>query len=93
MRVEAVGYAAAALITTGVIVPLGLDIARLTNFAGYVSGCAWLVAMAIVLWHANPHAGRAASATATARRSAIILLPVYDVVYEADQYLPRRRPG
>jgi hypothetical protein len=43
------GYAAAALIATGVVVPLGLDIARLTNFAGYVSWCAWLVAMAIVL--------------------------------------------
>jgi hypothetical protein len=38
------GYAAAALIATGVVVPLGLDIARLTNFAGYVGWCAWLVA-------------------------------------------------
>ena len=47
------GYAAAALIATGVVVPLGLDIARLTNFAGYVSWCAWLVAMAIVLWRAT----------------------------------------
>jgi hypothetical protein len=46
------GYAAAALIATGVVVPLGLDIARLTNFAGYVGWCAWLVAMAIVLWRA-----------------------------------------
>ena len=47
------GYAAAALIATGVVVPLGLDIARLTNFAGYVSWCAWLMAMAIVLWRAT----------------------------------------
>jgi hypothetical protein len=47
------GYAAAALIATGVVVPLGLDIARLTNFAGYVCWCAWLVAMAIVLWRAT----------------------------------------
>ena len=46
------GYAAAALIATGVVIPLGLDIARLTNFAGYVGWCAWLVAMAIVLWRA-----------------------------------------
>jgi hypothetical protein len=46
------GYAAA-LIATGVVVPLGLDIARLTNFAGYVSWCAWLVAMAVVLWRAT----------------------------------------
>ena len=44
------GYVAAALIATGVVIPLGLDIARLTNFAGYVSWCCWLVAMAIVLW-------------------------------------------
>jgi hypothetical protein len=44
------GYVAAALIATGVVIPLGLDIARLTNFAGYVSWCSWLVAMAIVLW-------------------------------------------
>jgi hypothetical protein len=37
-----------------VIVPLGLDIARLTNFAGCVGWCAWLAAMATVLWRANP---------------------------------------
>jgi hypothetical protein len=35
----------------------GLDIARLTNFAGYVGWCAWLVAMAIVLWRDKPPAG------------------------------------
>jgi hypothetical protein len=50
------GYAAAALIATGVVIPLGLDIARLTNFAGYVSWCSWLVAMAIVLWRGQLHA-------------------------------------
>jgi hypothetical protein len=50
-----------------VVVPLGLDIARLTNFAGYVSWSAWLVAMAIVLWRAKPHAGGSTSATATTR--------------------------
>jgi hypothetical protein len=48
------GYASAALIATGVVIPLGLDIARLLNFAGYVSWCAWLVAMAIVLWRGSP---------------------------------------
>jgi hypothetical protein len=47
------GYAAAALIATGVVIPLGLDIARLTNFAGYVSWCCWLAAMAIVLWRSK----------------------------------------
>jgi len=48
------GYAAAALIATGVVIPLGLDIARLTNFAGYVAWCAWLIAMAVTLWRSNP---------------------------------------
>ena len=51
----------------GVIVPLGLDIARLTNFAGYVSWCAWLVAMAIVLWRDKLHADGSASPSATVR--------------------------
>ena len=48
------GYAAAALIATGVVIPLGLGIARLTNFAGYVAWCAWLIAMAVTLWRSNP---------------------------------------
>jgi hypothetical protein len=61
------GYAAAALIATGVVVPLGLDIARLTNFAGDVGWCAWLVAMAIVLWRDKPHADGTAAPTATTR--------------------------
>jgi hypothetical protein len=47
------GFAAAALIATGVVIPLGLDIARLTNFAGYVAWCAWLMAMAITLWRSD----------------------------------------
>jgi hypothetical protein len=62
------GYAAAALIATGVVVPLGLDIARLANFAGYVGWCAWLVAMAIVLWRTKTAADGGASPQATARR-------------------------
>ena len=36
-----VGYAAAALIATGVVIPL-LEAASLTNFAGYVAWCVWL---------------------------------------------------
>ena len=51
------GYASAGLIATGVVVPLGLDIARLTNFAGYVAWCAWLVAMAVVLWRTKRPTG------------------------------------
>jgi hypothetical protein len=44
------GYAAAALIATGVVIPLGLELASLTNFAGYVLWCLWLLAMAFLLW-------------------------------------------
>jgi hypothetical protein len=55
------GYVAAALIATGVVIPLGLDIARLANFAGYVSWCCWLVAMAIVLWRDTLHADNTTS--------------------------------
>jgi hypothetical protein len=46
------GYAAAALIATGVVIPLGLEAASLTNFAGYVLWCLWLLAMAAFLWRA-----------------------------------------
>ncbi len=45
-----VGYAAAMLIATGVLIPVGIDAARLTNFAGYVTWCLWLLAMAVALW-------------------------------------------
>lgn len=46
------GYAAGALIATGVVIPLGLEAASLTNFAGYVLWSVWLVAMAVRLWRA-----------------------------------------
>jgi hypothetical protein len=42
-----VGATAAVLVATGVLVPLGLDVASLTNFAGYLLWTAWLVALAI----------------------------------------------
>ncbi len=42
------GYAAAALIATGVVIPV-LEPAGLTNFAGYVLWCVWLLAVAGVL--------------------------------------------
>jgi hypothetical protein len=54
------GYAAAALIATGVLVPLGLHAATLTNFAGYVAWCLWLIAMAAILWRAPRPVRRAA---------------------------------
>ena len=43
------GYAAAALIATGVVIPV-VEAASLTNFAGYVAWCAWLLAVAAVLF-------------------------------------------
>ncbi len=44
------GYVAAGLIATGVVIPLGLEVASLSNFAGYVLWCLWLIATAVVLW-------------------------------------------
>jgi len=43
-----IGYAAAALIATGVVIPV-VEAASLTNFAGYVAWCAWVLAVAAVL--------------------------------------------
>lgn len=42
------GYTAAGLIATGVVIPI-LAPASLTNFAGYILWCAWLLAVAFVL--------------------------------------------
>jgi hypothetical protein len=42
------GYAAAGLIATGVVIPV-LATASLTNFAGYILWCAWLLAVAFAL--------------------------------------------
>jgi hypothetical protein len=44
------GYLSAGLIATGVVIPLGLEVASLTNFVGYVAWCLWLIAMSVVLW-------------------------------------------
>jgi hypothetical protein len=44
------GYVSAGLIATGVVIPLGLDAASITNFVGYVAWCLWLIAMSVVLW-------------------------------------------
>ncbi len=43
-----VGYAAAGLIATGIVVPL-VDAASLTNFLGYIVWCCWLLALAVRL--------------------------------------------
>ena len=42
------GYLAAGLIATGVVIPV-VELASLTNFAGYVAWCAWLLAVAVLL--------------------------------------------
>jgi hypothetical protein len=43
------GCVAAVLIATGVVIPV-LEAASLTNFVGYVVWCAWLLAVAVVLF-------------------------------------------
>ena len=44
-----VGYAAAGLIATGVVIPL-VELASLSNFAGYVAWCAWLLCVSVLLF-------------------------------------------
>jgi len=47
-----VGYTAAGLIATGVVIPL-VDAASLSNFAGYVAWCVWLLCVAVLLFRAS----------------------------------------
>jgi hypothetical protein len=63
------GYLSAALIATGVLIPLGLEAASLTNFAGYVAWCLWLIAMAVILWR-SPRAAADHPATSQAQQAA-----------------------
>jgi len=44
------GYASAALIGTGVVIPLGIETAELTNFVGYIAWSMWLLAFSALLW-------------------------------------------
>jgi hypothetical protein len=46
------GLVSAGLIATGVVIPL-VEPASLTNFAGYVVWCAWLLAVSVVLVRAT----------------------------------------
>ena len=58
------GLIAAGLIATGVVVPL-IPAASLTNFAGYILWCAWLLAVAVALFRFPPtKSTRAADPTA-----------------------------
>jgi Domain of unknown function (DUF4386) len=51
-----VGYAAAVLIATGVVIPI-VGPASLTNFVGYAVWCAWLLVVAVVLVRAHGRDG------------------------------------
>lgn len=46
------GFVSAALIATGVVIPV-VEPASLTNFAGYIVWCAWLLAVSVVLVRAT----------------------------------------
>ena len=60
----AAGLIAAGLIATGVVVPL-VPGASLTNFAGYILWCVWLLAVAVALFRIPPtKSARAADPTA-----------------------------
>jgi len=59
------GYASAALIATGVLVPFGVGPATMTNFIGYVAWCVWLIVMAVMLWR-SPRAASGESTPANA---------------------------
>ena len=44
-----IGYVAAGLIATGVLIPV-VEVASLSNFAGYVAWCVWLLGVAVLLF-------------------------------------------
>ncbi|MFD6393126.1 DUF4386 family protein [Nocardia sp. NPDC060259] len=55
------GYVSAAAIATGVLVPLGVEPAGLTNFLGYLLWSAWLLAFAALLARHGAMPSRVAS--------------------------------
>jgi len=58
-----IGYVAAGVIATGIFIPV-LEAASLTNFAGYVAWCAWLLAVSALLFRTT---GAARTAMIAAR--------------------------
>jgi hypothetical protein len=52
--ITSLGLASAALIATGVLIPIGLEAASVTNFVGYILWTAWLIGMALCLWRVEP---------------------------------------
>lgn len=65
------GLLSAGLVATGVVVPLGVHVATLTNFAGYVGWCLWLIGMAVALWRHRPDADLPSAAPGRVRRTAV----------------------
>lgn len=57
-----IGYLAAGLIATGVVIPL-VEVASLSNFAGYVAWCVWLLGVAVLLFRAPASTATATSTT------------------------------
>ena len=47
--IRVLGFVAAGLVATGVVVPVGVDVAALTNFVGYLLWTGWIVALAVHL--------------------------------------------
>jgi hypothetical protein len=48
-----VGYLAAGLVATGVVIPI-VEVASLSNVAGYVVWCVWLLCVAALLQRGSP---------------------------------------
>jgi len=89
-----VGLVAAALIATGVVIPV-VEAASLTNFAGYVAWCAWLLAVAFLLVRAPADTlgfpTTHGSAGFTANASIVVRRPIAEVFeFVADA---RNRPS
>lgn len=55
--VRLLGGTAAVLVASGVLIPLGLEVAELTNFIGYLAWSLWLVVLSVVLWRGRQGRG------------------------------------
>ena len=59
--IRILGITAAALVATGIVVPLGVEIASLTNFAGYLLWTGWVVCLAVHLVRSRQGTGATSS--------------------------------
>jgi len=69
--VRRLGVLAAALVATGVLVPLGIDVAGLTNFAGYLLWTLWLVVLAAALLRTAASTPRSLAGVVDVNKSAL----------------------